>query len=115
MIDRAIGIERPPPDRRARRATAFASLGDLGRVAFFRPDTRRRIAVVISDGETIPVDLGTLSDRLRDGRVSTIFVQVWRRDEAVFDDNGNRDVGLSSRTPRRAARYGSSQARSARP
>ncbi|HXQ85785.1 MAG TPA: VWA domain-containing protein, partial [Gaiella sp.] len=63
VIDRAIGIERPPPDRRARRATAFASLGDLGRVAFFRPDTRRRIAVVISDGETIPVDLGTLSDR----------------------------------------------------
>ena len=47
---------------------------------------------MISDGETIPVDLGTLSDRLRDGRVSTIFVQVWRRDEAVFDDNGNRDV-----------------------
>lgn len=91
VIDRAIGIERPPPDRRARRATAFAALGDLGRVAFFRPDTQRRIAVVISDGETIPVDLETLSDRLRDGRVSTIFVQVWRRDEAVFDDNGNRD------------------------
>lgn len=91
VIDRAIGIERPPPDRRARRATAFAALGDLGRVAFFRPDTRRRIAVVVSDGETIPVDLEALSDRLRDGRVSTIFVQVWRRDEAVFDENGNRD------------------------
>jgi hypothetical protein len=92
VIDRAIGIERPPPDRRARRATAFAALGDLGRVAFFRPDSARRIAVVISDGETIPVDLETLSERLRDGRVSTIFVQVWRRDEAVFDDNGNRDA-----------------------
>jgi von Willebrand factor type A domain len=91
VLDRAIGIERPPPDRRARRATAFAALGDLGRVAFFRPDTQRRIAVVISDGETIPVDLETLSDRLRDGHVSTIFVQVWRRDEAVFDENGNRD------------------------
>ena len=91
VIDRAIGIERPPPDRRARRATAFAALGDLGRVAFFRPDTQRRIAVVISDGETIPVDLETLSDRLRDGHVATIFVQVWRRDEAVFDDNGTRD------------------------
>lgn len=91
VIDRAIGIERPPPDRRARRATAFAALGDLGRVAFFRPDTRRRIAVVVSDGETIPVDLETLSERLRQGRVSTVFVQVWRRDEAVFDDDGNRD------------------------
>ena len=91
VIDRAIGIERPPPDRRARRATAFAALGDLGRVAFFRSDSARRIAVVLSDGETIPVDLETLSDRLREGRVSTIFVQVWRADEAVFDDQGVRD------------------------
>ena len=91
VVDRAIGIERPPPDRRARRATAFAALGDLGRVAFFRPDSQRRIAVVVSDGETIPVDLETLADRLRDGHVSMIFVQVWRRDEAIFDDNGNRD------------------------
>jgi hypothetical protein len=91
VINRAIGIERPPPDRRARRATAFAALGDLGRVAFFRSDSARRIAVVISDGETIPVDLETMSDRLREGRVSTIFVQVWRRDEAVFDDQGVRD------------------------
>ncbi len=91
VIDRAIGIERPPPDRRARRATAFAALGDLGRVAFFRPDSVRRIAVVVTDGETIPVDLETMSDRLREGRVSTIFVQVWRGDEAVFDDQGVRD------------------------
>jgi hypothetical protein len=91
VIDRAIGIERPPPDRRTRRATAFGALGDLGRVAFFQSDTRRRIAVVVTDGETIPVDLETLSDRLRDGRVSMVFVQVWRGDEAVFDDHGNRD------------------------
>ena len=46
----------------------------------------------MSDGETIPVDLETLSDRLRDGHVSLIFVQVWRRDEAVFDDQGVRDA-----------------------
>src|SRR4029079_16718895 len=92
VIDRAIGIERPAPDPRAGAATAFASLGDLGRVAFFRRETQRRIAVVISDGEAIPVDLGTHSERRREGRVSTIFVQVWRRDEAVFDDNGNRDA-----------------------
>jgi hypothetical protein len=91
VVDRAIGIERPPPDRRSRRATAFSALGDLGRVAFFQKDTRHRIAVVISDGETIPVDLEALRDRLLDGHVSMVFVQVWRGDEAVFDDNGVRD------------------------
>jgi hypothetical protein len=91
VVDRAIGIERPPPDRRARRATAFLALGDLGRAAFFDPGTQRRIAIVVSDGETIPVDLEELRDRLANGRVSTIFVQVWRGDEAVFDDQGIRD------------------------
>jgi hypothetical protein len=28
---------------------------------------------------------------LTEGRISTVFVQVWRGDEAVFDENGERD------------------------
>ena len=32
-----------------------------------------------------------LRERLVEGRVSTVFVQVWRGDEAVFDANGERD------------------------
>lgn len=108
VVDRAIGIERPPPDRRTRRATAFSALGDLGRVAFFERETARRIAVVLSDGETIPVDLEALRDRLADGRVSMLFVQVWRGDEAVFDDAGVRDPAYrpdptSGRSLRRVA------------
>jgi len=92
VVDRAIGIERPPPDRRSRRATAFNALGDLGRTAFFQPETSRRLAVILSDGESLPVDLEVLRDRLLGGHVSTMFVQVWRGDEAVFDENGDRDV-----------------------
>jgi len=91
VVDRAIDIERPPPDRRGRRATAFSALGDLGRVAFFARETQRRVAVILSDGETLPVDLETLRERLADGRVSTIFVQIWREDESVFDEMGARD------------------------
>ena len=109
MVDRAIGIERPPPDRRAQRATAFSALGDLGRDAFFRPRHARRVAVVLTDGETIPVDL---EDAARAARAtdasSTIFVQIWRGDEAVFDERGNRDPAYrpdptASRSLRRVA------------
>jgi hypothetical protein len=108
VIDRAIGIERPPPDRRSRRATALLALGDLGRVAFFNRDTERKLAVVLTDGETIPVDFEALRDRLANGRVSTVFVQVWRGDEVVFDENGERDPAYrpdptSSRSLRRVA------------
>ena len=91
VVNRAIGVERPPPDRRANKATAFSGLGDIGRTAFFRRETARRVIVVVSDGETLPVDLEALRERLGEGRVSTIFVQVWRGDEAVFDENGERD------------------------
>ncbi len=91
VVNRAIGVERPPPDRRANKATAFSALGDIGRTAFFRRETARRVVVVVSDGETLPVDLEALRERLGEGRVSTVFVQVWRGDESVFDANGQRD------------------------
>lgn len=108
VVNKAIGIERPPPDRRANKATAFSALGDIGRTAFFRRETARRVMVVVSDGETLPVDLEALRERLVDGRVSTIFVQVWRGDEAVFDANGERDPAYKpdrtgGRTLRRVA------------
>lgn len=108
VVNRAIGIERPPPDRRANKATAFSALGDIGRTAFFQRQTRQRVMVVVSDGETLPVDLEALRERLVEGRVSTIFVQVWRGDESVFDANGERDPAYrpdrtGGRTLRRVA------------
>ena len=108
VVNKAIGIERPPPDRRANKATAFSALGDIGRTAFFQRETARRVMVVVSDGETLPVDLEALRERLVEGRVSTIFVQVWRGDEAVFDANGERDPAYKpdrtgGRTLRRVA------------
>jgi VWA domain-containing protein len=108
VVNRAIGIERPPPDRRANKATAFSALGDIGRTAFFRRETQHRVVVVVSDGETLPVDLEVLRERLGEGRISTIFVQVWRGDEAVFDASGERDPAYrpdrtGGRTLRRVA------------
>ena len=108
VVNRAIGVERPPPDRRANKATAFSALGDIGRTAFFRRETARRVIVVVSDGETLPVDLEALRERLGEGRVSSVFVQVWRGDEAVFDENGERDPAYrpdrtGGRTLRRVA------------
>lgn len=105
VVDRAIDVERPPPDRRANKATAFSALGDIGRTAFFQRATAQRVVVVVSDGETLPVDLEVLRDRLTEGRISAVFVQVWRGDEAVFDENGERDPAYRpDRTGGRALR-----------
>lgn len=91
VVDRSIGIERPPPDRRTRRATALNALGDLGRAAYFDALSTRRLAVVLTDGETLPVDFETLRTRLVDARVATVFVHVWRGDERVVAPNGRPD------------------------
>lgn len=91
VVDRAIGIERPPPDRRTRRATSLNALGDLGRAAYFDALSTRRLAVVLTDGETLPVDYATLRTRLVDARVATVFVHVWRGDERVVTPDGRPD------------------------
>jgi hypothetical protein len=90
-VDRVVGIERPPPDRRSRRATAIGALEDLGQANFFEAASRHRLAVVLTDGETLPIELERLSVRLDEGRISTSFVHVWRRDEAIFEDDGSRN------------------------
>ncbi len=84
-IDRAINIERPPPERRDLRATAFGALADLGRQNFFGSKARVRVAVVLTDGESIPFNLGELRGPLVSGRVSVHFVHIWDEDERVYD------------------------------
>ena len=84
-IDRSIEIERPPPERRATRATAFGALADLGRQNFFGQTTRNRVAFVLTDGESIPFNLGELRGPLVAGRVTLHFVHLWDQEERVYD------------------------------
>jgi hypothetical protein len=87
-VDRSVGIERPPPERRGGRATAFAALGDLRRQNFYSARARTRIAVVLTDGETLPFNLGELRALLLEGGVAIVFVQFWRADERVYGPRG---------------------------
>ena len=84
-VDRAIQIERPPPERRTLRATALGALADLGRQNFFGRQARKRVAIVLTDGESIPFTLGELSGPLLNGRVSLHFVHLWDAEERVYD------------------------------
>jgi hypothetical protein len=88
-LARAVGIERPPPDRRARRrATAIGALPDVARLNFFSQRARRRVAVVFTDGETIPVGLGTLRARFLTEQTTLVLVHVWDADERVYTPSG---------------------------
>jgi hypothetical protein len=85
-LQKAIGIERPPPVHSLlRRVTSLESLGAVATQSFFSPDARRRVLVVFTDGETLPgtrARLGPLFQR--PPGISTVFVHVWGRDERVY-------------------------------
>jgi hypothetical protein len=85
-LDKAIGIERPPPVHTLlRRVTSLEALSAIATQGFFSPTARRRVLVVFTDGETLPgtrARIGTLFRR--PPGIASMFVHVWGRDERVF-------------------------------
>jgi len=85
-LERAIGIERPPPGGRfRRRATELDALASVRSLHFFSPKAKQRLLFVLTDGETVPVNRARLARQLqRAPAVDTVFVQFWARDEHVY-------------------------------
>ena len=85
-LQKAVGIERPPPVHSlVQRVTSLESLGSVASQDFFAPDARRRVLVVLTDGETIAGTRARLGPLFRrPPGISTLFVHVWGKDERVY-------------------------------
>lgn len=85
-LDRTIGIERPPPRGSfATNATDLNSLTAVRSLRFFDPDAKKRLVVVFTDGESVPVAaarVGVLYQRAPE--IDVIFLHVWDEDERVY-------------------------------
>jgi hypothetical protein len=79
---KSIGIERPGPTIHSTLATDLTGLATIGREGYFSPSARKRLLVVLTDGETLPVKPGL--GNLAKARVSAIFVHLWGSDEAIY-------------------------------
>jgi hypothetical protein len=76
-LHNAVAVDQPPPTNiYYDRATDLGVLSDIPRRAFFSPGVRKRIVVVLTDGESRPVRA------LR--KLATVFVHVWQPGESVF-------------------------------
>ncbi len=86
-IERALGIERPPPrSSLATSATSLDALAGVRALRFFSPKTDKRVLVVFTDGESIPVSTARLAKLFgAPPAIKTVFVHVWGADERVFD------------------------------
>jgi hypothetical protein len=82
-LSRSTGIERPPPASYGTVATDLGSLAAVGRQSYFSPAVRKRLLVVLTDGETQRVEPGLVA-ALRKARVRTVFVHVWQARESVY-------------------------------
>jgi hypothetical protein len=85
-LERSVGIEQPPPRSSfLTGATSLNALATLRGLRYFHPRTEKRLAVVLTDGETQPVAnarIGGLFRRVPP--IETVFVQFWHENEKVF-------------------------------
>lgn len=85
-LERAIDVERPPPRASYQgKVTKLDALAAVRGFRLFSPTAKRRVVVVLTDGESLPVATARLGDvMLRIPKIDLVLVQVWGADEHVF-------------------------------
>jgi hypothetical protein len=84
-LRRSIGVEQPPPDRGIGAVlTAFDALAPLQTHNFFDRDATRRVAVVLTDGETTAVDRSTIDELRSEPPLELVLVRLWDERERIF-------------------------------
>jgi hypothetical protein len=87
-LRKTLGIERPPARDRALQATTLGALTQVVQGRYFSPSARRRLLVVVTDGDSAPFDLGGVATALRDARVRLELVVVGDASERVYGADG---------------------------
>ncbi|HVW89917.1 MAG TPA: vWA domain-containing protein [Gaiellaceae bacterium] len=85
-IRRAVALEQPPPTEAAVDATSLGALHVVGSANYFAPSVRRRLVVVLTDGESRSFDDQAVARALRQGPgAALVLVHVWAPGETVYD------------------------------
>jgi hypothetical protein len=87
-LTKTVGIERPPARDIALQSTTLQALAQVVHGRYFSPGARRRLLVVVTDGDSAPFDVGALAAALRAGRVQLVLVRIGESDERVYAADG---------------------------
>ena len=91
---RAVAIESPPPRNQSIRATTYTALADIPPGNYFEPTATRRLVVLLSDGESNPVDAGKIAASLpAEKGYRLVALRVWGDNEAVYGSDGKPETG----------------------
>lgn len=88
----AVSIEDPPPRLVATTATTFDALSALGTQGFFPDTVRKRVVIVVTDGESAPFDPAAVASSLLDRGVRLDLVHVGGGADRVWAANGRPEA-----------------------
>ena len=89
-LERAVGIDRPPPVDFNPTATTLGALASLATHNYYTPGIPKRVAVVFTDAETRPFAAESLGAIFRrPPPVELIFVRVGDAEERVYLSDGS--------------------------
>jgi len=83
-VRQAVGIGRPPPGAGLSVATSYAILSELPAGNAFSPNARRRLIVLLTDGESRTYSPTGVTRALRAQHAALLLVRFWGGDERVF-------------------------------
>lgn len=92
-LAKTVGVGRPAPGTGfilqpgqvgSRNATVLSALAGLGTQGFFPPQTRRKVVVVLTDGESPDVAAAKVGASFRRAGIRAVFIRFWGRGERVF-------------------------------
>jgi hypothetical protein len=88
-VERSVGIDRPPPGGNALTVTTFDALAAPTKDGYFTPGRKRRVLVILTDGESVDFDVGPLRSALRDAPgLHTVLVRIGSSHERVYGPDG---------------------------
>jgi len=91
-LERSVGIEEPPPRATAIRATTYAALEDVPAGNYFVPTAKKRILVLLTDGESQPFDEARVARALSGRGITLETIRIWKKGESIFDADGAVDA-----------------------
>ena len=97
-VEKAAAVEQPPPsDVYLTEATALGSLARVPELNYFTPAAKKRVLVVLTDGETQPAGQALAAAFRRRPRIATFFVRIGQAGERIYT-GGTIEGGYRPRT-----------------
>jgi hypothetical protein len=90
VVNRAVRIESPPPEQTAARATSYSALSQIASGNDFAPEAKKRIVVLLTDGESGAVQTTDVAHALAGYGFEA--VRFWSAKESVFDPDGKPEA-----------------------